>query len=755
MLPIAPDTLLQQRYRILNTIEEGDFRRTYLATDIARVNSAGRNRAEEHCAIEEFIPSDQFPTVVANAKEFFKQEATLLYQLQHPQIPRFWAIFEERDRLFLVRDYVDGQTYGQILTERLESGKTFSEAEVWQFLLQALPAIGYIHSKGVIHRDLTPDSIMLRDRDRLTVLTNFGVVKEFAQRLHAHPTNQKDLVVGQPGYAPPEQLNHGQLNPHSDLYTLAVTAIVLLTGKSPSALFEGDRINWEWRKWTQISDGFAEVLRKMLNPVPTDRYQSAIEVDRALQALQITPDRQFSAASAAKANRTVELPTIAVGNKPMPSVTNRVQSAITNLNVKSAWEKPQVFIPVGILIALLAGVGSWFGVTHLLHRQPSEPVASTPPKQIDFNNPTIPTDNNPNPNSGDTIQPTIDRPVIKEGTVDTATPVRYKIAAVGGQNLDIQLVPMTSQGVDPSKTPLPIDGSQPTPTPTGAVSPIAPIPSPGNPKTTKIPTGLPQPLATPQLVATQVLMTILSPAGTPIDAQADRVVGWRGPISTTGDYTIELRPIQGLSGKSFPYKLSVNQLAAIPTPFPSPAAIDPSSGSPPPLGIPIPIGGNGIQPIPANPQTNPNLPIVTPSPVPIEVPKTRIEGTPSETERPIRKRRVRRDVEPNPEVKERRRARSTDEDTPTPRRRVKRTDADAEETPTPRRRRRNRPTEESQPKRTPEKTPDPENTDTIVTPKSEPPPIPIKVPAPNNSSPSKTDGDNGAVPSGNGANDPN
>ena len=155
MPPIVLDTLLQQRYRILNLLGEGEFGRTYLATDGARTDSAGRDQTNEYCAIEEFIPSEQFPVAVAKAKEFFKQQAALLYQLHHPQVPRFWAIFEEQNRLFLVRDYVDGKTYRHLLEERRDLGTTFSEAEVWQFLLQVLPAIGYIHSKGAIHRDIS------------------------------------------------------------------------------------------------------------------------------------------------------------------------------------------------------------------------------------------------------------------------------------------------------------------------------------------------------------------------------------------------------------------------------------------------------------------------------------------------------------------------------------------------------------------------------------------------------------------------
>ena len=510
MLPIAPDTLLQQRYRILNILEEGELGRIYLAID--------RGRNDAYCALEELVPSSQLPSTVTKAKEFFKQEVTLLYQLQHPQIPRFWTTFEEQNRLFLVRDYTAGKTYGHLLEEQRDLGRAFSEAEVTEFLLQVLPVIGYIHSKGIVHRDLSPEHLVRRDEDGLPMLIEFGIVREFADKLQATPHQQ--IPVGQSSYAPIEQRQAGQVAPNSDLYALAVTAIVLLTGKEPSALFEGDLMNWGWRRWTQIDDGFANILSRMLSPNPAERYQSATAVEHDLRSLTSPvhpPESELP-------HRPSTMPTAVVGGKQTAPATEGVPTAITHLHPKSIWEKPQVFIPLGVLISLLAGLGSWFGVTQLLHHQAdNEPVATTPPKQIDFSNPTIPTDSSsPSPVANDLIQPEMDRAIVKEGTVDPNTPLRYRVAALAGQNLDIQLAPGIAQTTDPT---------------TSIPNPIAPIdPSPTSTNKSSNP---PISLGTP--AATQVLMTILSPTGTPIDNHADRVVSWRGQVPASGDYTIELR----------------------------------------------------------------------------------------------------------------------------------------------------------------------------------------------------------------------
>jgi serine/threonine protein kinase len=740
MLPIEPDTLLQQRYRILKLLGEGKFGRTYLAAD--------RGRGDAFCAIEELAAPTQPAAEVAKITELFKKEANLLYQLQHPQIPRFWTTVEDDHRLLLVRDYVLGKTYRDLLNDRRNVGRTFNESEVYQLLLELLPVIAYIHESGTIHRDLAPEHIVCRDGDRLPVPIDFGVVKEFSSRLQAHP-GVAQLPIGRSGYAPVEQIQQGQIYPNSDLYALAVTAIVLLTGKEPSALFNDGRINWDWRNWTEIDQGFADVLGRMLSSQPNDRYQSALEVHRDLRALNLPIEHQAeSDYEPLDPLSSVVIPPL--DDKSRFSVVDRVQTAITNLDVRSIWEKPQVFIPVGVLISLLAGVGSWFGVTQLIN-QPKpdpEPVATEPPKQIDFNNPTIPTDALPTAVSGDTIVPELDRPIEKEGKVDANTPMRYKITAIAGENLDIQLMPLTARNIDPSK-PLPaIDPTVPTTTNPTTTPSNSPSNSPAPIKDRK-PKNLPAPVFTP--TPTQVLMTIISPTGGPIDDKADRVVGWRGTVPMSGDYTIELLPIKGLPG-TFPYKLSVNKISQPATTNPNspdPATPNPLGGSttPPPLGVPIPIGGSGMKAIPTVPSpTIPSNDLPTFSPVPIP---SASPISPSEAEPPVRRRRRSAESEQPRRARVKREGDQTanEEETPRTRRRrriVESTEAEVQ----PRRQRRNRranPDVQPKIRSAPKPADNPDLDDNVII---NAPPIeervPIVVPEAKKSTPppAKTDGNN-------------
>ncbi|MEI6332010.1 MAG: protein kinase [Pseudanabaena sp. ELA645] len=114
--PLANGFLLQNRFRIVQILGQGGFGRTYLALDEQRFN--------EQCAIKEYIPIQGNAYALEKSKELFQREAETLYQIQHPQIPQFRALFEENARLFFVQDFVEGITYGHLLQDRLTQGES-------------------------------------------------------------------------------------------------------------------------------------------------------------------------------------------------------------------------------------------------------------------------------------------------------------------------------------------------------------------------------------------------------------------------------------------------------------------------------------------------------------------------------------------------------------------------------------------------------------------------------------------------------
>jgi serine/threonine protein kinase len=276
--PIPLGTLLQKRYRVTKVLGQGGFGRTYLSQDTGCF--------DEMCVLKEFSPNDRGRDALKKSKELFQREAQVLYQINHPQIPKFRANFEEQKRLFLVQEYAEGKTVAKSLSDRLKNNQTFTEAEAVDFLNNMLPVLTHIHGMGIIHRDISPDNVIFRDRDKLPVLIDFGVVKAGVTKLEASNEIHQGTTVGKAGYAPGEQLQTGEAYANSDLYALAVTVVVMMTGRKPESLIDKSTMTWKWHQWVPtLTPWFAKILNKMLSRVPNSRYQSANEVAQALRSV--------------------------------------------------------------------------------------------------------------------------------------------------------------------------------------------------------------------------------------------------------------------------------------------------------------------------------------------------------------------------------------------------------------------------------------------------------------------------------------
>ena len=273
--------LLGERYRAVKYISEGGFGRTFKAID--------EHRLDTICVIKQFLPQQQGSAAIAKATELFKQEAVRLQDLgKHSHIPDLLAFFEQDKRLYLVQEFIDGE---DLLKELDQKGK-FSEKQIKQLLTELLPLLDFVHQKNVIHRDIKPDNIIRNQKGSL-VLIDFGVSKQ----LSGSVLTRMGTVTGTPGYAAPEQMQ-GHVFPSSDLYSLAVTCIRLLTGclleeKNGiwvDELFDPMEMQWVWRqKNVSIGNDLALVLDKMLSFPVRDRYQSATEVLQALNPVSIPP----------------------------------------------------------------------------------------------------------------------------------------------------------------------------------------------------------------------------------------------------------------------------------------------------------------------------------------------------------------------------------------------------------------------------------------------------------------------------------
>lgn len=408
-LPLAIGKVLEKRYRIVSYLGQGGFGRTYLAEDLHRFN--------DRCVLKEFAPQVQGEAELRKAKELFEREAGALHRLKHSQLPGFQELFQADmgggiGCLFLVQDYVEGQTYFDVL----KSGKLLSEAEVVQLLHQMLPILSYVHSKGVIHRDISPDNIILRQSDNLPVLIDFGCVKHIAATAVSQFSNLGILPtrLGKKGYAPEEQLRKGEVFVNSDLYSLAVTALVLLTGKEPHHLYDSYKGTWRWGQEIRVSHQLQTVLQKMLAHRPSDRFSSADEVLNALPSppppsnsnisqiqtnvatpsaspapQPITPNAK-PASALHKINAIVShLHTLVVAPKARPNIAPATPAPITpHANNPAVVQVPRQFLsgPVlwglkvaaGTAFILLTAVAGWSVMNSVIRSMPLGSLGKSP-----------------------------------------------------------------------------------------------------------------------------------------------------------------------------------------------------------------------------------------------------------------------------------------------------------------------------------------------------------------------------------------
>ena len=257
--------LLQERYRLMKQIGKGGFCKTFLTVDEGQFPPVP-------CVVQELSPESE-------TSKSFQQKAQQLEKLgKHPQIPALLAYFPQNEYFYLVQEFITGTNLAQVVEEE----GAFNETQIWQLLEDVLPVFQFISNRNIIHRDLKPHNII-----RKSPITKKGdlVIVDFstAKILTEIDRLTSQTSIGSPEYAAPEQAR-GKAVFASDLYSLGVTCIYLLTQIPPFDLFDIANDCWVWQQYltTKVSDRLAQILDKLLQNAVNRRFQSADEVMQAM-----------------------------------------------------------------------------------------------------------------------------------------------------------------------------------------------------------------------------------------------------------------------------------------------------------------------------------------------------------------------------------------------------------------------------------------------------------------------------------------
>ena len=284
---LSPGSMLHDKYLVGQVLGQGGFGITYIGRDLI---------LDRRVAIKEFYPSEYvsrntaYSTHVSARKsrdgstfqdgvQRFLAEAQSLARFQDvPGIVKVLDYFEDNSTAYIVMEYLEGHTL-----KELSESRSFTSDEVFQLLRPVIHALKIIHSENVIHRDISPDNIMVLENES-------AVLMDFGASYDAHKQYKNTSVVLKEGYAPPEQYYaEGDVGPWSDIYALCSTIYTTITKKTlPNSIDRttgsyGPKLNGYKYPLTKSQE---RVLKKGLEINRKDRYQSIEELERDLDVKQ-------------------------------------------------------------------------------------------------------------------------------------------------------------------------------------------------------------------------------------------------------------------------------------------------------------------------------------------------------------------------------------------------------------------------------------------------------------------------------------
>ena len=265
------------RYLITRYIDGSGGVQTYLADNLHR-------QYQSPCSIKQIeLPAHGDSKIKIERR--FAEELSILQRIgYHEQIPQLWDHFEENDEFYLVQEYVRGDSLAQKMAQQ-----KLSTAQIVRILESALVVLEFIHQNRIVHRNLKPENLTIRDRDSQVILTNFGILIDLKTPPNA--TLSDNYKQERKNYWSPEQIA-GRPIVSSDLYALGMTAIEALTSTQPGTFIRNEQTGkLLWAQNLDIDRRLIKIVDKMVELDLGQRYQSAQRVLDDLQKINATESR--------------------------------------------------------------------------------------------------------------------------------------------------------------------------------------------------------------------------------------------------------------------------------------------------------------------------------------------------------------------------------------------------------------------------------------------------------------------------------
>lgn len=342
--------VLHDRYRIEALLGEGGFGAVYKAWD---------ENLNGPCAIKENFETS------AEAQKQFAREASMLFNLRHPNLPRVFDTFSIQGQgQYLVMDFIEGENL-QAMLDRSAGG--LPTQQVLRWIGQVCDALEYLHglTPPVVHRDIKPANIRITPAGQ-AMLVDFGIAKLFDPQLRT--TKAAQAVT--PGFSPPEQYGAGSTDERSDLYALAATLYNLLTGQAPPVsvdILAGVTAPLQLAHLVNpsVPQGVSQAIEKAMVPNRTQRMAKVAEFHSALQRSStplpptlVAPTPDQVAGQKETVQVSSPLPGQIASHPPVEVAPPRQPLAKPARGRKAAEPHPRRWLPWAILGAVILGVGA-------------------------------------------------------------------------------------------------------------------------------------------------------------------------------------------------------------------------------------------------------------------------------------------------------------------------------------------------------------------------------------------------------------